>query len=260
MAEEITFKFLTLNVWHGGLLKDNLVKFLAHEQADIMVFQEVNESADRVAPSHFHTNEFLLKQFPDYNLAFDPGIKLHYLKEDVMTEQGNSTLSRFPIVRHELVFFDCEYGQFDSPLPGDWPDYSTYPKYMQKSWLKIHNIELLAINLHGIWEYHGNDTLERMQMTQTILDHAKESEHVIIAGDSNARYQTSTIQTLMSSYPSVLSTAPVSTFNMLHKTDPGYGEAAVDILLTSRNLKVISSACPNVDVSDHYPIVVTLEI
>ncbi|MFH2019644.1 MAG: endonuclease/exonuclease/phosphatase family protein, partial [bacterium] len=236
MAEEITFKFLTLNVCHGGILMDQMLEFLTHEQADIMVFQEVNKSENSTAPINFHTNENLQKHFPSHNLVFDSGLKLNYLKDNILTEQGNTTLSRFPIIRHKLVYFNSHYSEFDSPLPGEKPDYRSYPKYMQKSWLNLGGRELLVINLHGAWDYHGNDTPERLSMTKTILAHAKESEYVIIAGDSNARYQTNTIQMLMSHYPSVLPFTPISTFNMRRKTDPGYAEAAVDILLTSPNL------------------------
>lgn len=260
MAKEITFKFLTLNVCHGGILMDNMLEFLAQEQADIMVFQEVNESDNQAAPINFHTNVPLQKCFPSHNLVFDKGLELNYIKDNVLTKQGNTTLSLFPVIRHELIYFNSSFAQFDSPLPGDKPDYRLYPKYMQKSWLDLEGRELLVINLHGAWDYHGNDTPERLMMTQTILSHAKESEYVIIAGDSNARYQTKTIQNLMSQYPSVLSSTPVSTFNMRRKSDPGYGQAAVDILLTSRSLHVVSSACPDVDVSDHFPLQAILKI
>lgn len=239
---------------------DQVLKFLKEESADIMVFQEVNKSSDSSLASNFRTTNILAENFPAHQLAFDSGFKIHYLKEDLTVEQGNATLSRYTVKNHELVYFDSQYTHLDSPLPGNPPDYRIYPKYMQKTWLDLGDKELLVINLHGVWDFHGNDTSVRLRMSQTILEQAKEAEHVVIAGDSNVRYDTKTIRSLISYYPSVLESFPRSTFNLQHKTDPGYGSAAVDILLTSPNIKVIESSLPDLDVSDHLPIVSTLAI
>lgn len=261
MAQKVTFKFLTLNLCHGGLLMDQLTEFLRVQVPDIMVFQEVNSARVSMAAPHFQSNSHLQRLFPSYFLAYDPGVAINYLKENLLVEQGNSTLSRYPIREHQLVYFASHYAQFDSPQPGEKPDYRIFPKFMQLSSLTLPNKkDLLVINLHGVWDFHGDDTPTRLAMTKTILDHAKSSKYVIIAGDSNARYQSQTIRQLMKSYPSVLTPAPVSTFNMTQKSDPGYAQAAVDILLTSPNIQVLESSLPQVDISDHYPIVATLSL
>lgn len=254
-------KFLTLNLWHGGLLMPKTLQFLVDQSADLMTFQEVNESKNVLLAPNFNTNAQLQLKFPAYNLAYDPALTVHYLKEDIRTERGNTTLSRYPIHRHELIYFNSQYARLDNPLPGVKPDYRVYPKYMQKSWLAIdEGKELLVINLHGVWDFHGYDTPERLAMSQTILEHADKAKYVIIAGDSNTRYQTKTIGDLLVNYPSVISKIPQTTFNMLRKTDVGYASSPVDILLASRNIRVISSQIAQVDISDHLPIIATLEL
>lgn len=260
MEEKVTFKLLTLNVWHGGIVMENLLDFLARENADVMVFQEINSHSNLSLPASYHTSTELKKLFPDYDLAFDSGHKINYTKEQIQVEQGNATLSRFPIKKHELQYFDSEYGVFDSPSRGVKQDYRHYPKFMQKSWLKIAGKTVLVINLHGVWDFHGFDTPERLAMSRDILAATKGEEYVIIAGDSNAKWETETIRNLENIYPNVFKTSLVSTFNMKRKSNGGYASAAVDILLTSPNIKVISSGCPGVDVSDHLPLTAILEI
>ncbi len=51
-----------------------------------------------------------------------------------------------------------------------------------------------------------------------------------------------------------------TTFNMKHKVDPGYATAAVDMFFASSDIKIVSKSCPDDDVSDHKPLVVTIEI
>ncbi len=47
---------------------------------------------------------------------------------------------------------------------------------------------------------------------------------------------------------------------MRRKKDPGYATSAVDVVYVSPEIKIISRDCPNVDISDHLPLVATLDI
>lgn len=254
-------KFLTLNTWHGGMLMQPMLDFLAQQNADIMVFQEVNKT-DNPTKTNYDTNNLLHKNFPSYSLAFDAALKINYHEEGVIAEHGNTALSRFPITKHELVYFDNQYTTLNNPLPGENPDYRIFPKYMQKSWISISpKIKLLVINLHGVWDFHGNDTPERLKMKDAILQHAKGEEYVIIAGDSNVRWQTKTISELMNLYPSAITSIPTTTFNMLQKNySGGYATAAVDIILASPNIQVIEGRCHPVNISDHLPLTATVQL
>ena len=51
-----------------------------------------------------------------------------------------------------------------------------------------------------------------------------------------------------------------TTFNMKRKTDPGYAAAVVDMIFISKNIEVISHDCPQVDISDHLPLVCKFNI
>jgi endonuclease/exonuclease/phosphatase family metal-dependent hydrolase len=47
---------------------------------------------------------------------------------------------------------------------------------------------------------------------------------------------------------------------MHRKDNPGYATAAVDMLFVSPGIKIIDRQCPDVDISDHLPVVATLEV
>jgi endonuclease/exonuclease/phosphatase family metal-dependent hydrolase len=51
-----------------------------------------------------------------------------------------------------------------------------------------------------------------------------------------------------------------TTFNMKHKDNPGYATAAVDMMFVSSDMSVDYKSCPDVDVSDHLPLVAVLDI
>jgi endonuclease/exonuclease/phosphatase family metal-dependent hydrolase len=58
---------------------------------------------------------------------------------------------------------------------------------------------------------------------------------------------------------SVFGNSLTTTFNMRRKENPGYATAAVDLMYISNDLRVTGKDCPDVDISDHLPLVVTLE-
>jgi endonuclease/exonuclease/phosphatase family metal-dependent hydrolase len=47
---------------------------------------------------------------------------------------------------------------------------------------------------------------------------------------------------------------------MKYKDDRGYATAAVDMIFVSSSTKILKKECPDVEVSDHLPLVVELEI
>ena len=47
---------------------------------------------------------------------------------------------------------------------------------------------------------------------------------------------------------------------MKHNDKGGYATAAVDMIFVSPNIKIIEHDCPDVDISDHLPLVTTMSI
>ena len=97
-------------------------------------------------------------------------------------------------------------------------------------------------------------------MTEVIIEEVRDKPRVVLAGDSNATYDNKLFDELDSHLKSAFSRGLKTTFNMRQKTDPGYAAAAVDMIYVSPGIKVLRSACPDVDVSDHLPMIASVEI
>lgn len=47
---------------------------------------------------------------------------------------------------------------------------------------------------------------------------------------------------------------------MKRKTNKSFAISVVDMIFVSKNIKVIDKNCPNIDITDHLPLICTLEI
>ncbi|OGK18002.1 hypothetical protein A3G67_04530 [Candidatus Roizmanbacteria bacterium RIFCSPLOWO2_12_FULL_40_12] len=251
-------KFLTLNTLHGGELFDEMLAFLKKEDADIMALQEVQESDTDNPNKKFHTTEILKKELAYPFSVFDSQVNL--IMQGVKTEHGNAVYSKFPITSHSNTFFDVPYGHVnhDELLAKD--DFTRIPQAFQKIEIKVNNMELTIINVHGIWGFDGEDNERRLKMSQMIVDKIKGEKNVILAGDFNVRPETETIRNIEKYLKNVFKDELKSTFNMKRKKDGGYATSVVDMIFVSPDIKVTNHYCPDVDVSDHLPLVCELEI
>ena len=97
-------------------------------------------------------------------------------------------------------------------------------------------------------------------MSRTIVESVKDMDRVILAGDFNLPPQNETIRNIEKHLTSVFGDALITTFNMKRKENPDYGKVAVDMIFASKNLKIIKRISPQVDVSDHLPLVCVVEV
>jgi endonuclease/exonuclease/phosphatase family metal-dependent hydrolase len=251
------FTFLTLNLWTGGTLFDQAFDFLHQTSADIMSFQEVYDDRNADHPQHLQTFSKLKAAFPSYQAHFSPAF--YDDQPHVSAEQGNATLSKFPIITSEVLYFDVPYGVYQDVGPG--PDYSQYPCPFEHVTLDIEKDEPLHVfNVHGIWGLDGGDNPRRLAMSQKIIDQIQDKKYVILAGDFNLKPTTQTILNIEKYLKNVFKDELQSTFNMQRKDNPGYATAVVDMLFVSEAIQVVAHECPQVDISDHLPLTATLAI
>jgi endonuclease/exonuclease/phosphatase family metal-dependent hydrolase len=248
-------KFITVNIWQGEAL-DRVCAFLDKEKPDVVVMQEVYNGTDPKLEPRFRSYEELKKRldFPyyDHEAAF-----IEDRHGDKIPE-GNAAFSRFPIVARDVVFFN---EPFRDDYIDDIKNNPIQPHVLLYSALKTPAGAVHVYNVHGPWDLNGDNYSEkRRQMTEAIIAATTDRPNVIVAGDTNAQPTNQAILDLEKHIPSVFGRELTSTFNMRHKTNPGYATARVDMVFASSNLKVISKSCPDVDLSDHYPLIVTFEI
>lgn len=237
-------KFITLNLWEGGKLMDNIVAFIKAENPDILALQEVYPSTIKV----FNVD------FPEYKYYFAPA----WFDQNKNAERGNAILSKYPLSNSKNIFFDVPYRSLkDEERDGN---YSATPRNLAYSQILFENVKINVFNVHGIWDFKGLDNERRLKMSETMVDQIKDKENVILAGDFNCQPNTQTIKNIEKYLKSVFKAELKTTFNMKHKTDRGYATAAVDMIFVSSDIKVLDSYCPDVDVSDHLPLVASLEV
>lgn len=248
-------KVVSLNLYQGYAL-DAAVAFLDQEQPDVVTLQEVYNGTDPTLSDGPRSLSELLRRLSytahDFEAAF---IEDH---EEGLIPEGNAILSRFPIISRDAVFFDEPFNASFVNMSANSP---RQPHVLQHVLLQTPAGAMDVFNIHGPWDLDGdNDSPKRRQMVAAIQNGIKGKDKVIVAGDTNAKPTNKAMKPLEDKLVSVFGTELQSTFNMLRKDNPGYATAAVDMMFVTPNIKVLSKDCPTVDISDHLPLVVTLEI
>jgi endonuclease/exonuclease/phosphatase family metal-dependent hydrolase len=247
-------KFLTLNIWIGGKLFDNVVHFLKKEHADIVVLQEVFRGGKNDMDITTRSFEALQQQLGYPYVEFAPTFYKFVGGQKI--EEGNVILSKFPIITHASTFFDVPYGEYHN-IPKNFP---FCPRNMEEADISVGEKVVSVFNVHGIWGKHGDDTDRRMAMSNTILGKIKNKPYALLAGDFNLQPQTRAAKQIEKYMVSVFDNELLSSFNMAHKTNPGYATASVDMMFVTPNIHIIDHYMSLDDVSDHRPLVSILEI
>lgn len=97
-------------------------------------------------------------------------------------------------------------------------------------------------------------------MGEVIAAAVKGKENVILAGDFNVNPGTKTTDSIEEHLRDVFKGEIKSTFNMKQKTNPAFESVIVDMVYVSPDIKVGKHSCPNINVSDHLPLIVEIEI
>lgn len=253
----MAIKFVSLNMWDGGVLMEELLHFLKQEDADIIALQEVYNGTAPHLPARHRSLQTLLAHLPHTHHRF----VADYLEKDsrgARYQRGNAILSKFPITKDGAVFYDKPYSE-------DYIDSTennhNLPRHIQHALIHTPDALLDVFNIHGVWDLDGdNFGVGRQKMSQAMLDSIKDKQNVILAGDTNARPSNQAIKNLHPHLKDVFAGDLKTTFNMRRKDHPGYASSVVDMIFTSHHAKVISKRCPQTDISDHLPLVATLAL
>ncbi len=250
-------KLVSLNIFNGHAL-DAAVEFLTAEKPDVVVLQEVHDGADPKLEPKYRTLEELTNRLGLPYHDFEPCLLVNRAEGKI--PWGNATFSRFPITGREAIFFN-------GPFKEDYVEDKTgannlnMPHVLLGAKLETPAGEVNVYNLHGTWDLDGDNFSEkRRQMSEAVITAAKGKSNFIVAGDTNAKPTNQAMVNIEDHLVSVFGHELTSTFNMSRKDNPGYATAAVDMVYVSADIRVLAKSCPNVDVSDHLPLVVTLEI
>lgn len=255
----MSIKLISLNLWIGGVLFDTIVDFLREQDADIVLLQEVLQSDDKTLSAQYRSLDVLREKLGYAHHAFVRILTDRFPWGDI--DNGHAVLSKYPITSNDAVYFDNEAGASTARSPFDPTAWPVTPRGLQAATIETPNGELNIINLQGVWDLDGDHVSpERQNMRDIILAQAAGKPHVIIAGDTNAKHTNPVMRDIEKEYVNVFGDSLKTTFNMRRKDNPGYATAVVDMIYISDDLTVVSRECPDVDISDHLPLVATLEM
>jgi endonuclease/exonuclease/phosphatase family metal-dependent hydrolase len=250
-------KFVTLNMWLGGILFDNIIAFLKDQDADIVVLQEVFNGEDKSLAAQYRSMQVLKEQlgYPYDDFVAD---YRDFDYTDGKAQRGNAILSKFLITSGDAVFFDEPYTEEYRNIRVNFPN---CPRNLQHVSLDTPAGEVNIYNIQGVWDMAGASySTKRKLMSEAVIKAIDGKQNTILAGDVNARPVNQAVKNIEEHLKSVFGNELASTFNMRRKDDPGYASAAVDMILVSPNIKVLERNCPDIDVSDHLPLTATLVI
>ena len=251
-------KVVCLNVWIGGVLHDDIIDFLRTQDADIIALQEVLQSDDKKLPIQFRTLDGL-EQLGYLYQEFAPAMIDRFPWGDI--PNGNAVLSKLPIKAQEVTFFDGTLSPDTPRSPFDPASFPITPRNLQHVVIDADGTEVNLFNFQGVWDLDGdNVSPQRQKMSDTILCETTGKQHVIVTGDTNARHTNPVMRKLEENLTSVFGDSLTTSFNMRRKSNPGYATSVVDLMYVSDDLTVVSKSCPDVDISDHLPLVVELEV
>lgn len=248
-------KVICLNIW-GGELLDSTSEFLLKENPDIVLGQEVFSSEDTSVEPRYRSHQILADCMGFYS-DFAPTY-LDFDHTDGKSQRGNSIFSRFPIVETKISHFSIPYSETYRDVPGS---FHLCPRNLQHVKIEANSKEVNIFNVHGPWDLDGNNfNQQRRDMAEVILREVKDKPNVILGGDTNATPENQAIKLIQGQLGSAFGDELKTTFNMRHKTAPGYATAVVDFIFVGKEVKVAKKRCPDVNVSDHLPLIATLEI
>lgn len=264
-------KVITLNLWNGGRLMDRVIDFLQAEQPDILFLQEAYAGRNPSWAPRFRSVPILTDVFPNYDYNFAPAY-CDTRQQEGDIEDGQLILSKFSITFHNMFFFDVPYAKLNQD---ETTDFSNWPAGVQHCRIQIgdpsnqvsqinnHALdqEIDLLNVHGPVNFNGSqDSIRRLKMSHDLVNLVQNQSHAILAGDFNVRPNTQTIRNLEQHLTNVFANELTTTFNMKQKTNPGYADSVVDMMLVSPTIKIIDHHQPQVDISDHLPLVAILEL
>lgn len=254
-------KILSLNIWKGGKLWDELIAFLKKENADIVLLQEVHDGHKAHYTKQDRCLENLRAELGYTFDAFAPQFLEWKHLPDILPV-GQAILSRFPIASSRGVFFDTPLNLGGTPIDtAAGSDFSWVPCNLQIAQIQIQEgLVWQVANLHGIWGFDGQDSPRRLEMARTILRELDPAMPTVLAGDSNAHDDTETCRLIGARYKYLFPDERSTSFNMRRKTEPSYAITVVDWMFTSPELNVVGHSCPDVDVSDHLPVIAEIEV
>lgn len=252
-------KVIQVNIFRGRYL-EALIEFLKIQKPDIVFMQEVTSGFVNL----YEDRSINLFEYVKRNCGFD-GVfyPVVVISDKPDSYEGNAVLTRFPILESRQI----KLKEFSQITFADFNDLKLSPQFARsivEVTLFIDGKEINAMSCHGAWTRDPVDTKEKVRQAKLISEYLKILKTPFIMGaDMNMTPESKVIGMISKVCVNWTVKAKVrrTTHPLVHKTVPMIpGGLVVDYIFTSRKIKLLSLETPEVLVSDHLPLVATLEL
>lgn len=253
-------KLISLNTW-GGKVYQPLITFIKQQSTDtdIFCFQEVfNTTANLKEVSGFRMNLFdeISKVLENYQGYFAPTVD-NYIAGSFQPNFIDFNLSwglaifvkkNLSIKSHKDFWV---YGNRGSFNPKDLNSLSRNVQYIN---IISEGKKFTICNIHGIWVKGGKkDTPSRIQQSKQILSFLDQQDgKKILCGDFNLDIDTKSVKMLESTLTNLIKEYHIK--NTRSKFFPAK-EKFADYTFVSNEIRVKSFEVPEVEISDHLPMI-----
>ncbi len=255
-------KYLQLNIWDGGKLFDSLISFIADLQPDFASFQEVILPVRR--NSKLRGCDFLdtMSEMTDLkHLSFIPHMsyigKEKFLGVGEELYVGTAIVSKYPVLSQKGTYYHSTFRKVNGPE--EHP--SSIPRLVHEVVFDVDGTSVNILTTHGVWGEDGRDNTTRDKMSKAIIDALKGKERALFSGDLNTEPDTHALQNIRAIMQDPFFDNVTSTFNKKQKdTSTKSWDFVVDHVFVSQDISIHKAEIPDVDVSDHMPLVVEFSI
>jgi hypothetical protein len=261
-------RIVSLNLW-GGLAVGPLLGFVREQapDADLFCFQETIAAPELLhLVCGFRTTLYreLADALPDFDGTFDPVVAWEEPTPDgrrIQVPFGLSTFARrtLPISSRRAARIIEHQDHLDAA-----PGLHGIVRWLQLTELRVPAGPLLVANYHGIAQpgskLDSDERLEQSRSIRRLLD--AHDGPVVLVGDFNLLPETESVKILGRGFRNlVLERAIPSTRSRLN---PYYGtpqeQPHADYAFVSPSLQVAAFCVPEVQVSDHLPLILDLAL
>lgn len=253
-------RLISLNTW-GGKLYQPLTRFVEEnsQTTDVFCFQEVFDTKSAFKKhSDFRINLYreIGKVLKDHDGFFTSSIdnyisgsfQDHFIDFDL--KSGLAIFTKKELKVKDRGYFSI-FGQKNNFNP---KDSNTMPRIAQYLTLELTGKSLTIVNIHAIWVREGKkDTPSRIKQSNCINQFLESKNgNKILCGDFNLDINTESIKILEKHMKNLIKEYNIPTTR--NKLFPG-NEKFADYVFVSPDIKVINFKVPDIEISDHLPII-----
>jgi endonuclease/exonuclease/phosphatase family metal-dependent hydrolase len=248
------FRLMSLNIFHGQWI-ERAVDYIKQENIDICLLQEVT-NGEVGDTGKFKSNNYSRLVESTGMRGVYAGI-WDFVNQDKVFNLGLAVLSRFPIINSTNYFY---YDQLRNLKIEEFDGDKIFPGNVLSSVIEIEKKKVNILTTHFIWSLYPEETGKQKKAADALIKYLEKLDSFILGGDFNLTDKSESYQKLTQACVDDRPKALENTLNSRLHRIPGIRLPVDFVFHKGEGLKVLNSRVPDVDISDHLPVIVDYEL